>query len=382
MSQRIQLNKWVLLEQPNQNRRLVHVKLGEKIDLGRYGSFCASELLGLSYDHAYEITKEGKLMVFNPDSLLQCIKDKSDAFDDKMQDDEDGEEPTNEHIFDTNTSQLLTNTDINSLKTSLSTSDLIQTLVSNSITFTSKNSFSRLKYITRKARKYSRFFIPRLLTPSTLVKQLGLFREDALAHALFALNLQGGGRYGIWDDYKNVWVGAAHWRCPSAELIVLHQGTFCPSHLSFFVTREEWDNTNILPLSLDEPLSAFTPKCPEAANSPAEERHTRKLAKQELALQGSFTGLFIAAVSCTPLSVLQSHYQRLDSSSKLVLFHQHSEFLSPCFEWLRKSKCFVDVKMEECWLQPWQADPGRMHPMMSMDAHGGFILSAIKVTNP
>ena len=380
MSQRIQVNQWVLLEQPNQNRRLVHVKLGERIDLGRYGSFGASELLDLLYDHAYEITREGKLTVFDPESLLQCIKDKCDALGDRMDDSEDVEERTNEHLLDNNTSQLLTDTDIHSLKSSLSTSDLIHTLISNSLTFTSKNSFSRLKYVTRKARKYGRFFIPRQVTPSALIKQLGLFREDALGHVLFALNLQAGGRYGVWDDYKNVWVGAAHWRCPSAELIVLHQGSFCPSHLSFFVDKEERDHKNILPLSLDEPLAAFKAKCPEAANSPAEGRHARKIAKQERASQGTFNGLLIAATSCTPLSILQAQHQRLDASSKVVLFHPHPESLSPSFEWLRRSRCFVDVRMEECWLQPWQADPGRMHPMMTMDAHGGFILSAIKVT--
>lgn len=363
---KIEEGKWVLLEQPNERCRLVLLKrMDEVVCLGRFGSFKASELLGKTYDLTYEISKEGAL------HLISKTEEPSlnDKVDDMMH--------TNEHIFDTNTSQQLTDQDIVALKTSLSSNALIRALVENSSTFSGKNAFSKQKYIARKTRKFGRFVKPRPVTPASLVEHFGGLREDALAHVLFAMDTQDDGRYLIWDDYKGIWCGAVMHRCPQAEVIAVHEGlTFNSGHLAYL----KLDDRNLLPLSIDAPIQPFEAKRDGVDLSQAQERHQRKLGKQARASEGLVDAILIAGRSeYNPADLLSLYQARLRSSGKLVVFSLHIELLSPLFEELCKNRGWIDVRLEECLLQPWQAHQGRLHPTMTASAHAGFILTSIKV---
>lgn len=364
---KVEEGKWVLLEQPNGRCKLVLLKgMDEVICLGRFGSFKARELLDKAYDLACEISKEGAL---HPISRTEESPLGDNEADDAMH--------TNEHIFDTNTSQRLTDQDITALKASLSSHALIRALVENSTTFSGKNAFSKQKYIARKTRKFGRFVTPRPVTPASLVEHFGVLRVDAMAHVLFAMDIQDGGRYLIWDDHKGIWCGAVMHRCPQAEVIAVHEGpTLSYGHLAYL----KLDDQNLLPLSLDAPVQPFEARREGVDLSQAQERHQRRLEKQARASEGLVDAILLAGrPEYSPADLLDLYQGRLRPSGKLVVFSLNIELLSPLFEALCKSHGWIDVRLEECLLQPWQAQHGRLHPTMAASAHAGFILTSIKV---
>ena len=55
---KINQGDFVLFELPSSNFKLIQVKQNENIDLGKYGSFSSSELIGKNYDWTFEINGE------------------------------------------------------------------------------------------------------------------------------------------------------------------------------------------------------------------------------------------------------------------------------------------------------------------------------------
>src|SRR5262249_32528250 len=106
----------------------------------------------------------------------------------------------------------------------------------------------------------------------------------------------------------------------------------------------------------------------------------RRLGKQVRASEGLVDAILIAGRSeYSPADLLGLCQARLRPSGKLVVFCLNIELLSPLFEELCKDHGWIDVRLEEFLLQPWQAQHGRLHPTMTASAHAGFILTSIRV---
>ena len=124
----------------------------------------------------------------------------------------------NRNIHDTNTSQTLTQQQVNSL-TSASTqgSHIVAALISNSATFHSKTAFSQAKYIKRKQMKHQlRCRIVRI-TPETMCQAMFLkdprricnLRSDTLGFMLSSANVSAGQRVLVMDTAVQGIVSAA-----------------------------------------------------------------------------------------------------------------------------------------------------------------------------
>lgn len=114
----------------------------------------------------------------------------------------------NRNLIDDNTSQTLTQTQVNTLlSTQTPGSTIVAALISNSSTFSSKTAFSQAKYVKRKQLKYQpRCRIVRI-TPSTLCSAMHLkdarkisnLREDTLGQLLSNANICAGQRVLVVD---------------------------------------------------------------------------------------------------------------------------------------------------------------------------------------
>jgi hypothetical protein len=113
----------------------------------------------------------------------------------------------NRNIIDNNTSQTLTQQQVNAMTSTTEGSQIVAALISNSATFSSKTAFSQAKYIKRKQMKHQlRCRIVRI-TPETLCTAMHLkdsrricnLRSDTLGYILSSANVSAGQRVLVMD---------------------------------------------------------------------------------------------------------------------------------------------------------------------------------------
>lgn len=94
----------------------------------------------------------------------------------------------------------------------------------------------------------------------------------------------------------------------------------------------------------------------------------------------AFESLVLVCQEHDPCQLLDRWSPFIKSSGKVVIYSSAKEPLLPAFVKLRSSGGFVDVMLTEGWLRPYQTAAGRLHPEMTTNSHGGFLLVATKVT--
>ena len=83
--------------------------------------------------------------------------------------------------------------------------------------------------------------------------------------------------------------------------------------------------------------------------------------------------------SLFPIEVMQLVLYALQPSASIVVFSPILSNLVDLQEYLLQSHQGANVRIEELWTREQQVLPCRTHPVMSMHAASGFILSAIKI---
>ncbi|GMI19890.1 hypothetical protein TeGR_g10725 [Tetraparma gracilis] len=112
-------------------------------------------------------------------------------------------------------------------------------------------------------------------------------------------------------------------------------------------------------------------------------RFIRKLARpsrdETIAHLNKLSDSLIITSKYEPLPVLKKLLPYLASSCPFVIFSEHVEPLALCYDWLKQEKLAVALKLTDTWRREYQMLAGRTHPEMTMSAHGGYILTGIKV---
>ena len=231
------------------------------------------------------------------------------------------------------------------------------------------------------------------------------FRLDSLSQVLNLANVQFGGKYLVMDDTKGLLMGSLIERAvPSGEfsngtnIVVVHEDIqFQPNLLKMFNFSEsqlaslydihvrdcvpekieavEWTNDQDL-----EKQRLYADKI-ESRRLKFVEKQQRRLHARSLVDSANFTSIILAVdpevYSCESLVAAWSKY--LVSGGILVAYSTSKEALNAAFYEALSSKCFTDIKLTESFLRPYQTAEGRLHPEMTCNGHGGFILSMTKI---
>jgi tRNA (adenine-N(1)-)-methyltransferase non-catalytic subunit len=383
-----------------------------RVDLAKYGSFDGDALIGRPYHLCYEILKGGELVPFAPIENAQGGLEDGDIEELSALCHSD-QQPTNDAFSDTNSSQQLSHAEIVQLRDAKGKA-VISDLIQNSVTFDLKNSFSKAKYIQRKQKKFSRWtrvhpVSSRTLTAHFIERDPGKImdmRLDTLGQVLNLANVQHGGKFLVYDDTKGLLLGSVLERCcpggladQSSLVLAVHEDQqFQPNLLKFFnltehqlsclldihlsdciaeqVGRVEWADRQTDP----ERLRLYADKIEERRRKFEEKQELRLRARAVLDVKDFDAVLVAVEPDAYSIDTLVSSWlEYLKPGGIMVLYCSSREALNPAFFWALHSACCADVRMTESWLRPYQTAEGRVHPLMTCNGHGGFVLSLIRV---
>ncbi|KAJ3415015.1 tRNA (adenine(58)-N(1))-methyltransferase non-catalytic subunit trm6 [Chytridiales sp. JEL 0842] len=191
----------VLIRMPSNNYKVVQLAENSTVNLGKFGSFPASELIGYKFNAPYEIYGRNQVRSMQIESLeIQAAEDAN-----------------NQEVNDTQTSQKLTQEEIEAMKLSslsgeLEHKTLIQKITENSETFDGKTGFAKQKYIKRKEKKFSKSFFA--LEPSARnmcefyfaqkAQRIKDMRQDTLAQMMCMGNITASSKVLLVDSTQGI----------------------------------------------------------------------------------------------------------------------------------------------------------------------------------
>ncbi|KAL1410018.1 tRNA (adenine(58)-N(1))-methyltransferase non-catalytic subunit trm6 [Vanrija albida] len=431
----------VLLRLPSDAIKAVVASKDGLIQLGKFGSFPAKELLGLHYDITYEVVsgtdgttttseyqieenafsssdnfgqakgkknKKGKGKGDGNDSsktnkgwgnLLRPLKRRAivDALIDDIKE-------TNEFIDDSEENRaLLTSDEIAELKAQgVSAQEMIQKQMERHEQFELKTDFSKEKWRKRKEKKYLQTVHP--LAPSTVnivnhyaqrsPASILHLREDTLSQLVNLGNIRPDGRYLVVDDTGGLVTAALADRmgCEGRILLftdadsppawgVLNVMNFGERELSFI----KWLNW----MEADEsysrpglPTEDGMPSIAENKTIARVRRHKAQVAELNATRAelhaGNWDGL-ILATELSPISVINRLTKYLAGSATVVVYSAYQQVLAETLQYLRRDANFLATQLTESWSRTYQVLPGRTHPLMTTSAMSGYLLHATRV---
>lgn len=333
-----------------------------------------------------------------------------------VDDDNEMEMKKNNTIFSSPTSQALSVKDVEKMKqdSTLSSKDLITSLVENNGSFEHKNSFSQLKYLKRKEKKYLRWFSIKLPNARLLLsyytgrgdsRKILNLRMDSVSQITSQGNMGAGSTFLVWDDTNGFLTGtilAGTRGCAASWVINCHPGRqMQTSNLSYWNLDSEKDRFLNFQLSAlqflqNEDIAAdgagefiIDPTIPHQQSMKQKERfeyrqHRKTALKLLLSAKvPSIDTLFIATDKHDPFEILKALQSLLKYSGRVVIYSPYREFLTKLNHSLRTNPSmqasWTDISFTESFLRPYQTASGRLHPMMVCDGHTGPILSFTKV---
>ncbi|KAF5312145.1 hypothetical protein D9619_002600 [Psilocybe cf. subviscida] len=382
----IQSGDLVLIRLPKGDVRSIKIQQNTTVNIPKFASFFANEIIGQPYGLSYEIDNK-KLSYMAPRTLDELAD--TDA--------------TNELINDGMDVQPLKVDEIQALKRSgASASDIIKKQIEQHANYELKTEYSKEKYKKRKEAKYMKTFStiePTLYNVAEywwLKDQARLrdLRVDSLSQMLHLGNIRPGGKYLAVDDASGLLVAGilermggegrlltiCHTDSPPAYPVV-QQMNF-PSSITDVMLSLNWatadeDYTPILP--------PFDPVEGVVRSDRQKQRLNKRKAVSDLLnntrdelFSGEFEGLLIAS-EYDPYSIIERLSPYLGGSASVVVHSPFSQIIVDLQARLRTIPEYLSPTMTESWLRCYQILPGRTHPMMAMSGSGGFIVHTTKI---
>eukprot|EP00842_Homolaphlyctis_polyrhiza_P004754 jgi/Hompol1/527/HPOL_005347-RA len=383
---RIQADEWLLLKLSSGNSKLFILKSDDSVvDLGKFGKFCAKDLVGKHQLVPYEIFGNNELRRLENLNYLQ-------EFD--MGETE--EDANNKDLVDDPASQKLSHEEIEKLKTKSLSGEIghetiIKAILENNVTFEKKTEFSKAKYIKRKQRKFAKIFIPIKPTARALCdfyfskspEKIRELRMDTLSQMLTQANVRAGSRFLVVDDAAGILVGAMLERMHGhGKIFLLHDKqspvinlvdtmNFSPE-ITKIVSSLPWFHLDALPPKTDP----SNPTALERAN----ERYQQLVETFETIHRGDFDGLLVAS-RFDPNEILKKLSPLLAPSKPIVFYSPEKEMLLETFSYARVSRRYINTQLTESWLREYQVPSASsgMHPSMMTSGSGGYLFTATTV---
>ncbi|KAI0778806.1 Gcd10p-domain-containing protein [Trametes elegans] len=383
----IQAGNTVLIKIPSGDIRSIKLEKDGTVNLGKFGSFYANELVGQPFGLTYEIVDK-KLKVLPP-RPMQEVEDT---------------EATNELINDGQFVQPLTVEEIEALKKSgLHASEIIKKQIEQHANYSLKTEYSKEKYKKRKEMKYSKSFSVIEPTLHNVCQywfnkdqnRIRDLRPDSLAQVMSYANIRPGGRYIAVDDASGVVVSAILDRLggqgrliticdvdsPPAYPVMVQMNfrkeavTPIMASLNWATADEEY--TPII-ASTEPPAGKFKSEGQRARINKRKVASDALMQTREELFAGEFDGLIVAS-EYDPYSIIEKLYPYLGGSASIVVHSPHVQVVTNLQNQLRDLPGYLGPTVTESWLRQYQVLPGRTHPMMNTSGSGGFIFHVIKI---
>ncbi|CAG7716144.1 unnamed protein product [Allacma fusca] len=334
-----------------------------------------------------------------------------------------GKGKDNRDIFDDNKAQKMNAHDIRELREKgASSSEILETLISNSSSFNKKTEYSQEKYLKKKEKMYGDTVT--LIKPTLSIladyyfkkdpaKILNI-RADTLSQILSYGNVHARGKYIVYETGCSGLVVAAVLSRLSGEGLALHVHpgsspqrqavnlmNFTSKELQplrsldvFYLVRQpitskaedEIESEPSTESSTDQPLikktklddcsdensQTFPAKAPATVNRLENEKSLAILQSTK------FFGLLIMGKE-HPLSILQRLLPSLSPSAPFVVYSQLAEPLGECYMWLKEKNLAVNIHLAENWCRNIQVETERTHPEINMSGTGGYFLTGTAI---
>lgn len=341
----------------------------------------------------------------------------------------------NSGLFDDSSSQTLSSKEIESLKKEKNADDLIALITQGSSTFASKTEFSQEKYLKRKKNKYAADIVLRRPTIEAMCnlllekapKKILYMRPDTIAYMLTSANIyagctslvvdscaglilaavvekQGGfgrifnfheGRYPLMDCCGKMGFGTSLTgiivQCPVNLLSPVQQALAEKSTTSSAPTSLAAVSTEASALTsssnnLAPSASAANPSNDDATTQGASGRtshYSKKVVATSEALSqtNGVVDSIIIASKFHPLDIVPAMFALLKPGGQLVVYSETIEPLTALMEFLRKDEKVCMPELGELWTREHQVLSNRTHPLMMMNATGGYMFTATKVVS-
>lgn len=311
----------------------------------------------------------------------------------------------NRNITDDGQSQNLTTEDISKLKSEeLNSNSIVEKLINNSKTFTSKTEYSQEKYIKKKEKKYFEYVQIRRPTIRLLAtmfyrqdptKILGI-RIDDLSQILTYSNVQSEGTHLLYDSGTSGLMSAAIMNAighsTEGQLIHMHPGNECQKNAFVAMKFPQEQIDRCINVNIYSVLRCFyqqknsynneEPECKKIKLDNADDKQKPGWQKDNIRacrlLESNVNSLIITAKE-HPLNIVTELSQFLKSGRYLVLFSLSKEPLLDVYTHLKDKLNFINIRIMSNFLRNYQVLPNRTHPEVNMNT-GGYILTAYKIT--
>ncbi|GME70441.1 unnamed protein product [Ambrosiozyma monospora] len=271
--------------------------------------------------------------------------------------------------------------------------------------FDKKTIFSQEKYLTRKQKKFSRRFTVQKISPYNMLSYLYQEKEPArvldmseetLGLLLSHADVRPGGNYLLMDETGGLIVYALMERMQGQGTItLLHENDQPKLNLLDQVGfTEEQIESIVHPVNLlqflypeEERAKNYKPS-DEGIESFSESKtalHFKRLRKYhllndtlDLVEENNFDG-FISVCTLNPTTLLPKVLPRIGGSRSIVVYSQFKEILVGLNDAMMKNKNVLMCNIYESKVRKYQTIPGRLHPLMTSRAGGGYIFWGLRV---
>ena len=352
-------------------------------------SFQADSLIGHRFGQKYQVVKH----------KLVKIEESSPSLTEPVE--HCGK--TNEFIKDDGATQILSQNDIEEMKSKGITGDeIVKNLVENSTSFNVKTEFSKAKWLKKKINKHQPNIIVkkpsiRLFASSSVSK----LRPDVLAKIINTANIWSGSKAIVVECKDDLLTSAVSQRVGLNGTVLqvfeqrLPHNMYC-KWLDF--SQEHMKALKYYPLKflgklnpnaeLGDLNTNGSSNCDDESIDQKHELGKRKREGKtvnfedykpvfEILKTEKFDSLIISAFY-DPFPVLELLWNSLRSSGNLVIRTEYLSVVLQCANFVNEKGC-SELSVVDQWFREIQVLPGRTHPDMRMQTGGGFILSCTKI---
>lgn len=371
--------------------KVFHVKKEKPIMIDRFKTKL-NNLISQPFGYEYEIKNQELYMKTDTVKENDAIEIKND----------------NRNLLDSSSNQKLSREEIEVLKSGMKNDDmtgaeLIDKLVENSSSFSTKTEYSQEKYIKKKKEKYLAQY--RILKPSIRnlckyyvqghnKKKILNMRMDTIAQILTYANVAAFRNVMVLENCKGLLLSAITERVGGFGTIV----NLSPNG-GHNATRDTLNYMNFPPEFLKKLYNFPLEKCHRTEDYVQELSSKIELSKdnpdyrnkkiEQLEMTKTVNDLFknksmdclVIATKFRPLPILEKVIDYLGSNRYFVIYSATQEPLIECHSYLKVTGKGVHMELSDSWLREYQILPERTHPTVMMDCHGGFLLTGITVTN-